>query len=177
MTKIGNKIWTISKAEMTLLFFSVLYFFLFFLFFLYTESSIFLEKFIGQWIPDRDGRGIASDIKKIISLFKTWQKMVTKLGQLKQLKCPNFVNCPNFVTNFCQVLKMKIFFFDIPSNPPPIPVRNSLTKSIFSKKLMFLYIFKKIKIRTSLYRDIHPGDSWPYMMASARLPKYQYWLL
>ena len=47
--------------------------------------------------------------KKIISLFKIWQKMVTKFWQFKKLKCPNFVNCPNFVTIFCRVLKMKIF--------------------------------------------------------------------
>ena len=30
-----------------------------FFFWKYTETSIFLEKLIGQQIPDRDGRGIA----------------------------------------------------------------------------------------------------------------------
>ena len=47
----------------------------------YTETIIFLVKFIGQWIPNGDGRGIARDIKKI----KTGQKMVTKLGQFTKL--------------------------------------------------------------------------------------------
>ena len=34
--------------------------------------------------------------------------METKFGQIKKLKYPNFVNCPNFVTIFCRVSKMKI---------------------------------------------------------------------
>ena len=45
------------------------------------NRDFFLVKLIGQWIPDHDGRGIARDIKKKI-IFKTRQKMVTKLGQL-----------------------------------------------------------------------------------------------
>ena len=36
----------------------------FFFFWKYIEALIFLEKVIGQRIPDRDGRGIARDIKK-----------------------------------------------------------------------------------------------------------------
>ena len=32
----------------------------------------------------------------------------------------SFLNCPNFVSIFCQVLKMEIIFFYIPGNPPPI---------------------------------------------------------
>ena len=116
---------------MTLLFSSVLHFL--FCFWKYTELSIFWEKLIGQWIPHRNGRGIASNI----SIFKTWQEMVTKFGKLKKLKCPNFVNCPNFVTIFCRILKMKIIFFDIPSNPPPIAVRNSLTNQFYQRYWRF----------------------------------------
>ena len=104
----------------------------FFLFENIQNCQFFLEKLIYQWIPDRDGRGIARDInKKINSIFKTWQKMVTKFGQFKKLKCPNFVNCPNFVTISCRVMKMKIIFFDIPSYPPPIAVQHSLTNQFF----------------------------------------------
>ena len=40
----------------------------------YTETSFFLVKFIGQWIPDRDGRGIARDIKKFFSTFSKLDK-------------------------------------------------------------------------------------------------------
>ena len=47
----------------------------------------FLVKFIGLWIPDGNGRGIARDIKKkIIVIFKTQQKMVTKLGKFTKLR-------------------------------------------------------------------------------------------
>ena len=40
----------------------------------YTESSIFWKKLIGQWIPDRDGWGIAREIKKFpfSKLDKKW---------------------------------------------------------------------------------------------------------
>ena len=69
--------------------------------------------------------------------------MVTKFGQFKKLKCPNFINCPNFVTLFCCVLKMKIIFIDVPSYPPPIAVWNSLTNQFFQKELTILYFFKK----------------------------------
>ena len=86
------------------------------------NCQFFLEKLIGLWIPDRDGRGIARDIKKLVFIFKTGQKMLTKFGQFKKLKCPNFVNCPKFVTMFCRVLKM--IFFNIHSYLPPIAVRN-----------------------------------------------------
>ena len=70
--------------------------------------------------------------------------MVTKFEQFKKLKCPNFINCPNFVTIFCHVLRMKIIFFDIPSYPLPIAVRNSLTK-YFSKKNLRFCIFSTTK--------------------------------
>ena len=43
---------------------------------------------------------------------------------------------------FFQVLKMEIIFFYIPSNPPPIAVRNSLTNQFFQINWQFC-IFKK----------------------------------
>ena len=112
----------------------------------YTETSIFLEKFIGQWVPDRNGREIARNIeKKIISIFKTWQKMVTKFGQFKKLKCPNFVNCPNFVTIFSCVLKMKIIF--LISLAIPCPTRSGIHWQInFSQKIDDSVYFQKKKI-------------------------------
>ena len=91
--------------------------------------------------------------KKIIFIFKT-KKMVTKLGQFKELNCSNLVNCPNFVTIFCRVLKIKIIFFDIPSFPPPIAIRNSLTNQFFQKKLTILYIFNKKKCKTEEKRRV-----------------------
>ena len=59
-------------------------------------------------------RGIARDIQKNYFHFQNLTKMETKFGQFKKLKYPNFVNCPNFVTIFCRVLKMKIIFLLYP---------------------------------------------------------------
>ena len=85
-------------------------------------------------------------------------------------KGPNFVNCPNFVTIFCGVLKWKYFFFYIPSYPPPIAVRNSCTNQFYQKNWRFCIFSTKKKV-TSLNRDIHPGDSWPYVRP---LPIHKY---
>ena len=49
MTKNGNKVGTIYKAEMTLLFSSVLHFL--FIFENIQNRQFFLDKLIGQWIP------------------------------------------------------------------------------------------------------------------------------
>ena len=60
--------------------------------------------------------------------------MVTKLGQFTKLGHFSFLNCPNIVTIFCPVLKTQIIVLDIPSNPPPIVVQNSLANQFFQKK-------------------------------------------
>ena len=113
----------------------------------YTETSIILVKLIGQWIPDGNGRGIARDIKKNCLYCQNLSKMVTKFGQFKKLKCregSNFVNCPNIVTIFCWVLKMKIIFLIslaiIRPSPSeihwPINFTNKIDASVyFQKKL------------------------------------------
>ena len=88
--------------------------------------------------------------------------MVTKLGQFKKLNVEQgrrFVNCRNFVTIFCGVLKMKRIFLNIPSYPPPFAVQNSLTNQFYQKNWGFS-IFSQKKV-ISLNRDIHTGDSWP----------------
>ena len=45
---------------------------------------------------------------------------------------------------FCQVLKLTITFFDIPSYPLPIAVRNSLTNQFYQKNNVSVYKKKKI---------------------------------
>ena len=50
---------------------------------------------------------------------------------------------------FVRFLKWNKFFFDIPSNPPPIPVRNSLTNKFFQKKIDVSVYFQNKIIRTS----------------------------
>ena len=132
-----------SWNDPSLLFILFIYFFIYF--FLNIQNCQFCWK---NWLVNEFqttmGGGIARDIKKkIISIFKTWQKMVTKFGQFKKLKCSNFVNCPNFVTIFCCVLKMKIIFFYIPSYSPPIAVRNSLTNNFFQNNWRFCIFSKK----------------------------------
>ena len=89
------------------------------------------------------GGGLLGISQKIILIFKTRQKMVTKLGQFTKLGHFSFLNCQNFVTIFCQVLKIEIIFYDIPSNPPPIADRNSLTNQFFQKNLQFCIFSKK----------------------------------
>ena len=48
----------------------------------YTKLSIFLEKLIGQWIPDRNGRGIRRDIKKKYFHFQNATKNGNKVGTI-----------------------------------------------------------------------------------------------
>ena len=72
----------------------------------YTDTSIFfLEKLIGQWILDRNRQGIARDIKKNISIFKTWQKMVTKFGQFKSFSSVLQFFC-------CWIIQNRQFFLE-----------------------------------------------------------------
>ena len=54
--------WSISSLQFCIFFFK------------YTELSFFLEKIIGQWIPDRDGRGIAREIQKNYFRFQNLTK-------------------------------------------------------------------------------------------------------
>ena len=49
---------------------------------------------------------------------------------------------------------MEIIFFDIPSNPPAHRGPEFIDQSIFPKKLMILYIFKKKKIKTEKMRRV-----------------------
>ena len=57
---------------------------------------------------------------------------------------------------------MKIIFVDIPSYPPPIAIQASLTNQFYQqKKYASVYFQQK---NASLNRDIHPGDSLPYLV-------------
>ena len=100
----------------------------------YTETLICLVKLIGLWIPNNKGRGNARDIKKIIFIFKSRQKMVTKLGQFSKLSklCYHF---------FFEFWKLKFFFFYIPSYPRPSPSGIHWSINFGKKKWAFLYIF------------------------------------
>ena len=48
----------------------------------------------------------------------------------------------------------------------PIAIRNYLTNQFFQKKVRFCIFSTTKKSWTSLYRYIHPGDSWPYIFAN-----------
>ena len=66
--------------------------------------------------------------------------------------------CYHFLSSF-----ENDFFFYIPCYSPPMAVRNSLANQFYQKKLCFCLSSKKKKKVTSLNRDIHAGDSWPYI--------------
>ena len=71
---------------------------------------------------------------------------------------------PTLFPFFVKCWKLNWLKKNIPSNPPPFVAWNSLTKSIWPKKLKSLKIFKNnFFFFTNLNRDINPGDSWPYM--------------
>ena len=47
----------------------------------------------------------------------------------------SFLNCPKNVIIFCRVLKIKMTFINIPSNPLPFISRNSLTNQFYPRKI------------------------------------------
>ena len=61
---------------------------LFFFFENIRKHHFFWKKLLVNEFRTTMGNGLLGISKKIISVFKTWQKMVTKLGQFKKLKWP-----------------------------------------------------------------------------------------
>ena len=66
--------------------------------------------------------------------------MVTKFGKFKKLKCRERCQlckwsqlCYHFLSSF----ENENIFFDIPSDPPPVAVQNSLINQFYQKKLRF----------------------------------------
>ena len=59
----------------------------FFFFWKNRKISIFLVKLNGQWILNREGRGKVKNIWNKYFHFQTLQKIGTKLGQFKMVKC------------------------------------------------------------------------------------------
>ena len=130
-------------------FFKLVTFFL--SFFNIQKHQFFLVKLIGQWIWDGDGREISRDVKKKFFSFskldKKWLQSWDNLQSWDPSLNFSFLNCSSFLTILCQFLKLKIFFFEIPSYPPPIAVGNSMTNKLYQKKSAFLYIFHKKKVQ------------------------------
>ena len=82
--------------------------------------------------------GDAGNIKKKNFIFKTQQKMVTKFGQFNKLKCrkgAKLYKLSQLCYNFLSGLKNINIFFDIPSNPTPFVVQNSLINQFYPKKI------------------------------------------
>ena len=99
------------------------------------RNIIFLVKLIGQWIPGGNGRGIARDIKTIIVILKTQQKMVTKLGQFTKLwpfSTFQLFKLSKLSYHFLSRFENENTFFS-PSYPLPIAVQNSLTNQFYTK--------------------------------------------
>ena len=107
---------------------------------------------MGQWISDRDGRGIARDIKKKLfsKLDKKWLQSLDNLKSWNVEKGPNFVNCPNFVTIFCRVLKMEKYF--LISLSIPRPSRSGIHWPInFTKEIDVPVYWKKKKKKIQVF--------------------------
>ena len=97
--------------------------------------------------------------------------MVTKSRQFKKLKCregSQLCKLSQLCYHFLSRFENENIFFDIPSNLPPIAVRNSLTNQFYQKKLTFLYIFNNNKKVTSfsgtlLFSSVlHFSFCWKY---------------
>ena len=82
----------------------------------------------------------------------------TKLGPFSTFQLLKLsLLCYHFLSSF----ENKNNFFNVPSNPPPIAVTHWPIN--FTKKNLRFCIFSTTKKKvTSLNRDIHSGDSWPY---------------
>ena len=52
--------------------------------------------------------------------------------QNNSLSISAFKIVPTLLPFFCKVLKVKFFFFNIPSYPPPFAIRNSLTNQFYN---------------------------------------------
>ena len=84
-----------------------------------------------------NGMGEMTPIGKKKKAFKKGQKMVTKLGQFTKLgpfSTFQIFKLSKLCHHFLSYFENENNFFDIPSNPPPIAVRNSLTNKFFQKK-------------------------------------------
>ena len=72
------------------------------------------------------GGGLLGISIKIIFIFKTCQKRYQSWDNLQSLDPSlhfSFLNCPNLITIFCRVLKMKIIFLISLAIPCPSPSR------------------------------------------------------
>ena len=78
--------------------------------------------------------------------FQNMTKNGNKVGTIYKVGTFQLFKLFKLCYHFCQVLKMEIIFFYIPSNPPPIAVRNSLTNQFFQKKIDdSVYLKKKMQ--------------------------------
>ena len=96
--------------------------------------------------------------KKIFSfskLYKKWYQSCDNFRSRDPSLDFSFLNYPNFVTIFCRVLKMKIFFLNIPSYPSPLAVRNSLINQFYQETLSFwIFSTTKKKYKTDIQKSV-----------------------
>ena len=127
---------------MTLLFSSVLHFFLLKI---YRIVNFFWKNWLVNEFQTAMGGGLLGISKKLFpfsKLDKKWKQSLDSLKSWNVEKGPNFVNCPNFVTIFCRVLKMKIIF--LISIAILCPLRSGIHWQInFTKKNWLFCILKK----------------------------------
>ena len=108
-------------------------------------------------------------------IFKTGQKMLTKFGQFKKLKCREGSQlcklsqlCYHYLLSFENIN----IFFDI--LVIPCPSRSKIHWQINLPKNWCFCIFSTTKKVTSLNRDIHPNDYWSYVCKNLWIVKFVY---
>ena len=119
--------------------------FFFVFFWKYTESSIVVEKLVGQWIPDCNWRGIAGNIKKIYFHFHNLKKNGNKVWTIYKAEMSQLCKLSQFCYNFLSRFENENISFWYPLLFPTHSSLEIIDQSIFPEKLMILYIFKKRK--------------------------------
>ena len=112
----------------------------------YCFCKIDLSMNSGQWW-EGDSKGYQTKKNHFQNLTKSGNKVgkIYKVGPLLYISAFKLSKlCYHFLSSF----ENENDFYYIPSYPPPIANRNSLTNQFCQKKIKFLYIFKKKQKKT-----------------------------
>ena len=107
----------------------------------------FWAKLIGQLILDGNGQGIARDIKKNNFHFQNATKKYNKVGTIYKIGTFQLFKLTKNGNKVKKSYENGNNFFNIPSHPLPITVRNSLTIQFFQKIHDSVYFQTKTKMQ------------------------------
>ena len=101
----------------------------------------------------RRTQGIALDIENNLFSFPKWYQSCNNLQSLDPSLHLSFLNFPNFDTIFCRVLKIKLFFLNIPSS-----LGKTCNFFVVVENIQKLFFFCKIDLSMNSERQ-RAGDS------------------